>query len=162
MVASQGDDSRISLALQRWTSFVCVGSWSALEDRVMPLFDLLDSPCIIVANSIRREGSLQRSQSTHEVTGISPQSSTVAQLSNGFASRGTLYPPLNRTLREPFLLVSLDFAEYVLEIEAARTLSNSARPETSSWTVGSSRVKGRSYESNVVLCILVCKARVVR
>lgn len=31
---------------------------------------------------------------TYEVTGISPQSSTVAQLSKGLVSRGTLYPPL--------------------------------------------------------------------
>lgn len=35
---------------------------------------------------------------THEVTGISPQSSTEAQLLNGFVSRGTLYPPLKPTL----------------------------------------------------------------
>lgn len=38
----------------------------------------------------------------YEVTGISPQSSTVAQELNGLVSSGTLYPPLNRTLREPF------------------------------------------------------------
>ena len=38
---------------------------------------------------------------TYEVTGISPQSNTLAQLLNGFAPSGTLYPPLKRTLREP-------------------------------------------------------------
>ena len=37
----------------------------------------------------------------YEVTGISPQSRTVAQLLNGFVSNGTLYPPLKPTLREP-------------------------------------------------------------
>lgn len=66
---------------------------------------------------------------TYEVTGISPQSITVAQLSNGFVSRGTLYPPLKRTFREPmqqqhiYQLVSCD--KDVLEIETARTLSDS-------------------------------------
>jgi hypothetical protein len=37
----------------------------------------------------------------YEVTGISPQSKTVAQLLKGFVSNGTLYPPLKPTLREP-------------------------------------------------------------
>jgi hypothetical protein len=37
----------------------------------------------------------------YDVTGISPQSRTVAQLLNGFVSSGTLYPPLKPTLREP-------------------------------------------------------------
>lgn len=35
------------------------------------------------------------------MTGMSPQSKTVAQLLNGFVSNGTLYPPLKPTLREP-------------------------------------------------------------
>lgn len=35
---------------------------------------------------------------TYEVTGMSPQSRTVAQLLNGFVSRGTLYPPLKAVL----------------------------------------------------------------
>ena len=38
---------------------------------------------------------------TYDVTGMSPQSRTVAQLLNGFVSNGTLYPPLKPTLREP-------------------------------------------------------------
>ena len=41
-------------------------------------------------------------RSTHDVTGMSPQSITFAQELNGFASSGTLYPPLNPTFREPF------------------------------------------------------------
>ena len=40
-------------------------------------------------------------EGAYEVTGISPQSKTVAQLLNGFVSKGTLYPPLKPTLREP-------------------------------------------------------------
>lgn len=37
----------------------------------------------------------------YDVTGISPQSMTLAQLLKGFVSSGTLYPPLKRTFREP-------------------------------------------------------------
>jgi hypothetical protein len=37
----------------------------------------------------------------YDVTGISPQSKTVAQLLKGFVANGTLYPPLKPTLREP-------------------------------------------------------------
>lgn len=40
-------------------------------------------------------------QGSYEVTGMSPQSRTVAQLLKGFVSNGTLYPPLKPTLREP-------------------------------------------------------------
>lgn len=39
--------------------------------------------------------------STYEVTGMSPQSMTLAHELKGFALSGTLYPPLNPTLREP-------------------------------------------------------------
>jgi hypothetical protein len=35
------------------------------------------------------------------VTGISPQSTTLAHELKGFAFNGTLYPPLNPILREP-------------------------------------------------------------
>lgn len=38
---------------------------------------------------------------TYDVTGMSPQSMTFAHELNGFAFSGTLYPPLNPTLREP-------------------------------------------------------------
>lgn len=38
---------------------------------------------------------------SYEVTGISPQSMTLAQELKGFALSGTLYPPLNPILREP-------------------------------------------------------------
>lgn len=74
------------------------------QDTIVAFLDLMDSICIIISNMtisnptpIRNTGS----RSPYEVTGISPQSRTVAQLLNGFAARGTLYPPLNRTFREP-------------------------------------------------------------
>lgn len=38
---------------------------------------------------------------SYDVTGISPQSRTVAQLLKGFVSKGTLYPPLKPILCEP-------------------------------------------------------------
>lgn len=67
----------------------------------MPFLNLLDRIGIVIASEvskIRHESIIL----TYEVTGISPQSKTVAQELNGFASSGTLYPPLNRILREPF------------------------------------------------------------
>lgn len=68
----------------------------------MSFLDLVDGIGIVVSNTpISTVTVVLHAGGTYEVTGISPQSSTVAQLSNGFASRGTLYPPLNRTLREP-------------------------------------------------------------
>ena len=83
----------------------------------------------------------------YDVTGISPQSRTVAQLLKGFASSGTLYPPLNRTLREPLprSRVSLRLIRvYILEIKTARTLSDSVRPEASARAVRSSSVERSS------------------
>jgi len=43
----------------------------------------------------------QEEGTTNDVTGMSPQSSTLAQELNGFTSSGTLYPPLNPTRCEP-------------------------------------------------------------
>ena len=82
----------------------------------------------------------------YEVTGMSPQSMTVAQLLNGLASSGTLYPPLNRTLREPWgggEEVS-GRVGHVLEVEAARTLSDAAGAEAGTGAVGGAGVEGGS------------------
>ncbi len=74
----------------------------------MSFLDLVDGVGVIVsATTVRTAAPTTTIDGrAYEVTGMSPQSSTFAQLSNGFASRGTLYPPLNRTLREPFRLQS--------------------------------------------------------
>lgn len=83
--------------------------------------------------------------STYDVTGISPQSRTLAQLLKGLVAKGTLYPPLKRTLREPCspFCVSLGFFRLnVLEVEAARTLPDAAGAKASSGTVGGSGIKG--------------------
>jgi hypothetical protein len=64
-------------------------------------FDLVNGVCIIITISSSEVFSSRKLLKTYEVTGMSPQSITVAQLLNGLASRGTLYPPLKRTLREP-------------------------------------------------------------
>lgn len=72
----------------------------------MAFFDLLDGEFVVVSVGlsvllVRRRRSSFWTGFTYEVTGISPQSMTVAHELNGFASSGTLYPPLNPTLREP-------------------------------------------------------------
>lgn len=62
----------------------------------MPFFDLVQGVGVVVPEavlaSLARRGAGRGD--AHEVTGMSPQSSTVAQLLKGFVSRGTLYPPL--------------------------------------------------------------------
>lgn len=66
----------------------------------MALLNLLEGKRVVVTASLlatllpllqARQGP--RKAITYDVTGISPQSRTLAQLSKGFASRGTLYPP---------------------------------------------------------------------
>jgi hypothetical protein len=71
-------------------------------------FNLLERICVVVPLqtyllvlfNLSSERT-RRSKATYEVTGMSPQSTTLAQELNGFAASGTLYPPLNPILREP-------------------------------------------------------------
>lgn len=58
----------------------------------MPFLDLVDGVGVIVSTTIVRTAAPTTTTDgrAYEVTGMSPQSSTLAQLSNGFASRGTL------------------------------------------------------------------------
>ena len=115
----------------------------------MAFFDLLDGIGIVIAMRLLDFPIIKLfNREPYEVTGISPQSNTVAQLWNGFASRGTLYPPLNRTLREPLPepKISLGFIRgYVLEIETSRTLSDSIGSEAGTWTVGGSSVEWSTW-----------------
>lgn len=81
----------------------------------MALFDLLDCVGVVVAGvcwvslafglfffpMMMMMGG--KGSEAYDVTGISPQSRTLAQLLKGFVSSGTLYPPLKRTFREPFV-----------------------------------------------------------
>jgi len=103
VVTAEGDDAGEGLALQGWALLVGVGGWSSAQDAVVAVLDLLDGVGVVVPFSISIASPNYRSdiEYPYDVTGISPQSSTVAQLLKGFASRGTLYPPLKRTLREP-------------------------------------------------------------
>ena len=81
---------------------MCVRGGFARQDTVVSFLDLVDGVGIVVSTvTVSTVTVLSHPNGTHEVTGISPQSSTVAQLLNGFASRGTLYPPLNPILCEP-------------------------------------------------------------
>lgn len=97
VVAAEGDDARERLALDGRAALVGVGRRGAGEDAVVAVFDLLERPGVVVTwwglvggwwGEVGLGGS-------YEVTGMSPQSSTVAQLLKGFVLRGTLYPPLN-------------------------------------------------------------------
>lgn len=92
MIASESDDSWQRLALLRWTRFLSVGGWVAHKNAVVAFFNLVNSPGVVVSalQSAPKAHSYSVGLETHEVTGISPQSSTVAQLLNGFASSGTL------------------------------------------------------------------------
>lgn len=54
---------------------------------------------------------------TYEVTGISPQSRTVAQLLNGFVARGTLYPPLKAVLVRQGSYDMISSRRHALEIQ---------------------------------------------
>ena len=59
----------------------------------MPIFDLLDRVGIVVTGKVSVldiYGAITWKGETYDVTGMSPQSSTVAQLLKGLASRGTL------------------------------------------------------------------------
>ena len=61
----------------------------------MAFFDLLERPSIVVpvvvlGISTEALSGIEKLFSTYEVTGISPQSRTLAQLLNGFVSMGTL------------------------------------------------------------------------
>lgn len=102
MITTKGDDSRQRPTLFRRAFSVRMSRWSAIENTVVALFDLLNRVGIVIARNFhQRCVNYDDAVRTYEVTGISPQSRTVAQLSKGFASRGTLYPPLKRTFREP-------------------------------------------------------------
>lgn len=97
MITSEGDNAGESLSCPRKSWLMGIGKWLAHENTVVAFLDLLNSPGIVVA--IRENGLLtlglffahmKLSETTHEVTGTSPQSKTFRSLTNGFASSGTL------------------------------------------------------------------------
>jgi hypothetical protein len=93
VVAAERDDSGQGLAVLGGTLLVCVGRRRSREDAEVALLDLVESPGVVVP---RRGGSEESREGrrttdcTYEVTGMSPQSRTLAQLLKGFVSRGTL------------------------------------------------------------------------
>lgn len=97
MVPAHGYNPRQGLASAGETDLVCVGEGLAHEEAVVACFDLLDGPVVVEPNqyiSLSCSMVEMRWGETHEVTGTSPQSKTLKSSPNGFASRGTLYPPL--------------------------------------------------------------------
>lgn len=116
------------------------------------MLDLLKCICIVVAWRSQLIFALKYVH-TYEVTGISPQSMTFPQKLKGLVSWGllelaqisytqrpetyTLYPPLNRTFREPLSTNKLGQLTFmnVLKIEAARTLSDAAGAKSGTGSV---------------------------
>ena len=68
----------------------------------MALFNLVQSPAVVVAIDSVSEWAKEIDRiglCAYLVTGMSPQSRTVAQLLKGFVASGTLYPPLLSQVR---------------------------------------------------------------
>lgn len=147
MVAPKRDKTRQRLSLLRRAGLVGIRMRSATQEQVMPLFNLLERVGVIIPIASNCKPSIPQSHaihsSTYDVTGISPQSMTFAHESNGFALSGTLYPPLNPTLREPLhsQRAKSKREDHILEIEAAGTLSDAAGAEARAGTVRGARVE---------------------
>lgn len=90
VVAAHGDDTWESLALCRQPRLFSVGGRLAHEDAVVAFLDLVDCPFRVIPVDGQTDASAIQVQCAYDVTGTSPQSITVAQLSNGFAASGTL------------------------------------------------------------------------
>ena len=94
MVAAEGYDAGEGLFVFGGADLFCVCGWGPHEEAVVAVFDLLDCVGIVVAGRTSVLGSSNGAsfgeERTHDVTGTSPQSITVAQLLKGLASRGTL------------------------------------------------------------------------
>ncbi len=107
VVASQGYDPRQRLTLLRGTGLLGVSRRGPGQDSVVAFLYLLYGERVVVSRVVFHQ-LLARDQTAsilslyeypHEVTGISPQSRTLAHPLNGFVSRGTLYPPLEYPVR---------------------------------------------------------------
>ncbi len=59
---------------------------------------------------------------SYDVTGMSPQSRTVAHELNGLVSNGTLYPPLSKPRQ---FISAISAWDDELKVETARTLTDS-------------------------------------
>ena len=93
VVATEGDDAGKGLFVLGRALLFCICGRCAHEETVVTFFDLLDCVGIIVAGDVLVldiSGVIAWERGTYDVTGISPQSNTVAQLLKGLASRGTL------------------------------------------------------------------------
>ena len=93
VVAAEGYDAGQGLFVLCRADLFCICGRCAHEEAVVTFFDLLDCIGIVVAGDKSVFGSSSLvvwEVETHDVTGISPQSITVAQLLKGLASRGTL------------------------------------------------------------------------
>ena len=92
VVTTQCDNSGQCLTLFGWTLLTCIGCRYTFQDAVVALFNLLNGVGVVVPMRLSVALSEFRKINcrTYEVTGISPQSNTVAQLLKGFASSGTL------------------------------------------------------------------------
>lgn len=93
MISAERDDPWQRLSSFGRSFFLSVSCGEAAKDAAVTCFDLLNRVCIVIAGDdleIDLTLKFRSGERTYEVTGISPQSNTVAQLLNGFVSRGTL------------------------------------------------------------------------
>ena len=93
VVATEGDDAGEGLLILGRALLFCICGRCAHEETVVAFFDLLDCVGIVVAEDVLMldiSSVIAWEGETHDVTGISPQSNTVAQLLKGLASSGTL------------------------------------------------------------------------
>lgn len=91
VVSAEGDDAGEGLPLDPGAAFVGVGGGGAGEDLKVAFLDLFECVGVVVSwvcVSVCRH--LHGRRGSYEVTGMSPQSRTVAQLLKGFVLRGTL------------------------------------------------------------------------
>ena len=133
VIAAKCDDAGERLALQGEPLLLGVRSGSPRKNAVVSLLDLMESPRVVVAGKSKQGLAIRGLHlwESHDVTGMSPQSRTLAQLWNGFVARGTLYPPLSPMSFSPSLHV-----ENILEIQSSRTLSDARWAKSSAGPVG--------------------------
>lgn len=144
MVSSESDDPWEGLGVQSRAGLVCIGSRGTAEDLVVAFLDLAEGPGVVVSMEKRHCEYLEelgecRLRITYDVTGMSPQSRTLAQLLKGLTSKGTLYPPLHSVSLSSLAEACVQLC--LLEVETARALTDSRWSESSTGTVRSTSVE---------------------
>lgn len=151
VVSTEGDDPGEGLGAQSRAGLVCIGSRGAAQDLVVALLNLAERPGVVVSvanmeivsisNSLETSSVICHLAITYDVTGMSPQSRTLAQLLKGLTAKGTLYPPLYLVSMTLQGKVSNTPIPCLLEVEATRALTDARWSEASTRTVRSTSVE---------------------